>query len=332
MTDESPERSGPIRVLLVEDALDQALFLRAMLDSAVYEVVHAQDGLHGWEMFETGEFDLVITDLNLPGLDGFDLTRRIKVMSRTTPVIATTGFTSPGYTESAYRAGVDAVLKKPIDQADLLTEIRKVLPDRVPAPDRPPSVFALGARPGDVVQGCGATLAFHRAQGHDVMIFLLTAGGSEDEIDRPAARRAADRLGARILIADPTADEDDVTTRQMLLGRIVKEVSPDVAYIPSLADSDIARKEAHRIGRAVLRDMRALLAYATASATLDFRPGFYKAIEPWLETKLSALDALGPSNPDPGLSRAFARASAHYWGRMSDFQLVEPFEVIEGDG
>ena len=332
MTDQPPESSGPIRVLLVEDALDQALYLRAMLDSAVYDVTHAQDGLHGWEVFENGEFDLVVTDLNLPGLDGFDLTRRIKVMSRATPVIATTGFTSPGYAESAYRAGVDAVLRKPIDQSDLLTEIRKLLPGRVPAPDRPPSVFALGARPGDVVLGCGATLAFHRAQGHDVMIFLLASAGGDGEIDRTAARRAADRLGARILIADPTTDEDDVTARQMLLGRIVEEVAPDVAYIPSLADTDIARKEAHRIGRAVLRDMRAILAYATASATLEFRPGFYKRIEPWLELKLSALDELGSENPNPGLSRTFARASAQYWGRMSDFQLVEPFEVIKGDG
>ena len=332
MTDEPPERSGPIRVLLVEDALDQALYVRAMLDSDVYEVTHAQDGLHGWEIFEGGEFELVITDLNLPGLDGFDLTRRVKVLRRATPVIATTGFTSPGYAESAYRAGVDAVLRNPIDQGDLLTEIRKLLPERVPAPDRAPSVFALGARPGDVVQGCGATLAYHRARGHDVMIFVLAADATGGAPDRAAARRAADHLGARILLADPTADEDDVTTRQMLLARIVDEVSPDVAYIPSLADSDIARKEAHRIGRAVLRDMRAILAYATASATLDFRPGFYKPIEPWMEAKLAALDALGSSEPDPGLSRTFARASAQYWGRMADFQLVEPFEVIKGDG
>jgi len=332
MTDAPPEGTGPIRVLLVEDALDQALYLKAMLDPGIYDVTHAQDGLHGWEVFENGDFELVITDLNLPGLDGFDLTRRVKVMRRSTPVIATTGFTSPGYAESAYRAGVDAVLRKPVDPSDLTDEIRTLLPDRVPDAQRPPSVFALGARPGDVVQGCGATLAFHRAQGHEVMMFILSADGGGAAPDRAAARRAADRLGARVLIADPTADEDDLTTRQMLLGRIVAEVAPDVAYIPSLADSDIARKEAHRIGRAVLRDMKAILAYGTASATLDFRPGFYKKIEPWLETKLAALDALASTDPDPGLSRGFARASAQYWGRMSDFQLVEPFEVLTGDG
>ena len=206
---------------------------------------------------------------------------------------------------------------------------KRQLPGRVPEPVRPPSVFALGAHPGDVVQGCGATLAFHRAQGHEVMIFILAASARGQGLDRAAARRAADRLGARVLIADPTQDEEDVTTRQMLLGRIVEEVAPDVAYIPSLADRVIGRKEAHRIGRAVLRDMRAVLAYPTPSATLDFRPGFFKPIEPYLETKLAALDALNASDPDPGLGRAFTRASARYWGRMADFQLVEPFEVIK---
>ncbi|MEJ2540196.1 MAG: response regulator [Gemmatimonadota bacterium] len=332
MTDQSEETAGRIRVLLVEDALDQALFVRSMLDPDVYEVTHAQDGLSGWQTFEGGDFELVVTDLNLPGLDGFDLTRRVKARRDPVPVLALTGFTSPGFAESAYRAGVDAVLRKPVEQTELLAEIRKLLPERVPEPDRPPSVFALGAQPGDVVQGCGATLAFHRAQGHEVMIFILASGAPGGGMDRSAARRAADRLGARVLIADPTDDEDDVTTRQMLLGRIVEEVAPDVAYIPSLADSDIRRKEAHRVGRAVLRDMRAILAYGTPSATLDFRPGFYKPIEQYLDAKLAALDALQGPDPDPGLTRTFARASAQYWGRMADFQLVEPFEVIRGEG
>lgn len=326
------ERSGRVQVLLVEDALDQALFLRAMLDSAHFEVTHAQDGQQGWEAFEAGDFEVVITDLNLPALDGFDLCRRIKAQRIPIPVLAITGFSSPGYAESAYRAGVDAVLQKPVDAGELIQVLRKLLPNRIPQPQRPPSVFALGAHPGDVVQGCGGTLAFHRAQGHDVMIFILSADPRGEGLDRAAARRAADRLGARVLIADPTEDEEDVTTRQMLLGRIVEEVAPDVAYIPSLADGAIGRKEAHRIGRAVLKDMRAVLAYATSSATLDFRPGFYKPIDAYLETKLAALDALNASDPDPGLGRAFARASARYWGRMADFQLVEPFEVIKGEG
>ena len=331
MTEEDVERTGPVQLLLVEDALDQALFLRAMLDPAHFKVIHAQDGLRGWEAFEAGDFEIVITDMNLPALDGFDLTRRIKAQRSPVPVLATTGFTSPGYAESAYRAGVDAILQKPVDAAELLQVIRKLLPGRIPDPVRPPSVFALGAPPGDVVQGCGGTLAFNRAQGQDVMIFILSADPRGQGLDRAAARRAADRLGARVLIADPTHDEDDVVTRQMLLGRIVDEVAPDVAYIPSLADQAIGRKEAHRIGRTVLRNMRAILAYATASATLDFRPGFFKPIEPYLETKLAALDALNASDPDPALGRAFTRASARYWGRMAEFQLVEPFEVIQGE-
>ena len=78
MTEQPPDNTGPIRVLLVEDALDQALLVRAMLGGGLYDVTHTQDGMHGVELFGSKDFEIVITDLNLPGMDGFDLTRELK--------------------------------------------------------------------------------------------------------------------------------------------------------------------------------------------------------------------------------------------------------------
>ena len=92
MSEELTERPGRVQVLLVEDALDQALFLRAMLDPEIYEVTHAQDGQRAWDAFLDGDFEVVISDLNLPALDGFDLCRRIKAQRIPTPVVAVTGF------------------------------------------------------------------------------------------------------------------------------------------------------------------------------------------------------------------------------------------------
>lgn len=334
MTDQPPgERTGPIRVLLVEDALDQALLVRAMLGGGLYEVTHTQDGMHGVELFQTREFDVVITDLNLPGMDGFDLTRELKRRRPDVPVVAATGYSSPGYSDSAYRAGVDAILRKPLEQQPLLDQLRELLPELHPAPEQPPNVFALGARPGDVTMGCGGTIAFHRAQGHDVLIFILAAGEPGSGLDLNAARQAAERLGARVIMADPTGSDDDLTERQLLLGRIVRELSPDVAYIPSMADHDPYRKEAHRLGRTVLAETRAILAYGTPTATFDFRPSFFKPIDKYISRKMEALEAFyGGSTPPRELSVRFAQAAARYWGRLANFGEVEPFEVIKGEG
>ena len=333
MTDESPERGRTIRVLLVEDALDQALLVRAMLGGGLYDVTHAQDGGHGIELFKSREFDLVITDLNLPGMDGFDLTRELKRQRPDVPVLAATGYSSPGYSESAYRAGVDAILKKPLDQKELLAQLRELLPALHPAPQAPPSILALGARPGDVVFGCGGTLAFHRAQGHEVLIFLLDGGVPGSGLDAAAARSAAERLGARVILADPAGGDDDITERQLLLGRIVREVEPDVAYIPSMADHDPYRKEAHRLGRTVLPDARAILAFASPTHTFDFRPGFFKPVDRYMSQKLEALEAFyGGTTRPRELSARFVQAAARYWGRLADYGEVEPFEVIRGEG
>lgn len=333
MTDESAETMRPIQVLLVEDALDQALLVRALLGDSLYEVTHVQDGMRGLELFRKRPFDVVLTDLNLPGMDGFDLTRELKRQRPDVPVLAATGYTAQGYADSAYRAGVDAVLRKPLGQDELLGRLRELLPELHPEPEEPPNVFALGARPGDVTMGCGGTVAFHRAQGHDVLIFILDSGSRESGLDVRAAREAAERLGARVILADPTGSEDDLTERQLLLGRIVRELDPDVAYIPSMADHDPYRKEAHRLGRTVLSGTRAVLAYGTPTATFDFRPSFFKPIQRYMTQKLEALEAFyGGTTVPRELSGRFATASARYWGRMADFGEVEPFEVIKGEG
>ncbi|UCC27048.1 MAG: response regulator [Gemmatimonadales bacterium] len=333
MTDQTPLPEQPIRVLLVEDALDQALLLKAMLGTDRYEVTHAQDGGHGLTLFESKEFDVVITDLNLPGMDGFDLTRALKDLAPEVPIIAATGYSSPGYTDAAFRAGVDALLTKPFDRSELLGRLRELLPTLHSPVQSPPSVFALGARPGDVVLGCGATLAFHRSQGHDVLVFILSSGEPGSGLDLAAARKAAERLGARVILAGASDSGDDLMERQHLLERVVRELSPAVAYIPSLADSDPYRKEAHHLGRAALAGARALLAYGTATATLDFRPTFFKTVDSHISRKLEALEAfqVGGSLPRE-LSARFALAAARYWGRFADFGEVEPFEVIGKEG
>lgn len=332
MTDQALGDRGVIRILLVEDALDEALVLRAILADDLYRVTHAQDGMSGLELFRAQEFDLVITDLNLPGMDGFDLTRELKATRPEAPVVAATGYTSPGYADAAYRAGVDAVLRKPVDSSELLRTLRELLPHLHPAPKAPPKVLAIGSRPEDVVAGCGATLAFHRAQGHEVLIFVAHPG-AEAEGGTAAARRAAEHLDARIILGAGGEGDDAPPARQALLTQLIRELDPDVAYVPSLGDGDPGSQEAHHAARTVLSDVPAVLAYATATATFDFHPTFFKPVERYMDQKLQALAALREGKPSrPDLAPDFARAAARWWGRLAGYTLVEPFEVLRGEG
>jgi CheY-like chemotaxis protein len=110
-------------VLLVEDSIEDVYLVRAFLEkTGLFQVTTSQDGDHAARLIEEHVFDLVITDLNLPGKDGYDLIRLVKATIPDVPVIATTGYTAPHYHEHAYRSSADDVVVKPLDRDDFLGE------------------------------------------------------------------------------------------------------------------------------------------------------------------------------------------------------------------
>ena len=103
------------------------------LTHAGFRVDEAHNGLQALERAFDLTPDVVVTDLNIPGIDGFELTRRLRLDSRTReiPVLAVTGYAAfasdPG---RARRAGCDAVLPKPCTPEDLETAIRALIEER----------------------------------------------------------------------------------------------------------------------------------------------------------------------------------------------------------
>ena len=114
-----PER--PL-VLLVEDDRDVRVLFAEWLHQAGFRVEQAHNGLQALERAFDLVPDAILTDLNIPGIDGYELTRRLKNDSRTEriPVLAVTGYApftqDPG---RADRAGCDAILPKPCQPEDL---------------------------------------------------------------------------------------------------------------------------------------------------------------------------------------------------------------------
>jgi len=125
----SHEASGP-SVLLVEDDRDGRRMYAEWLTDAGFRVTQAHNGFQALEQAFHAIPDIVVTDLNIPGIDGFELTRRLKQDARTSavPVVAVTGYAAftadPG---RAHRAGCDAVLEKPCSPDDLETAIRNLI-------------------------------------------------------------------------------------------------------------------------------------------------------------------------------------------------------------
>jgi len=118
------------RILIVEDQEDNRKILRDLLRSAGYEPLEAVTGEEGLTLAETHRPDLILMDIQLPGLDGYEATRRIKANPalRHIPVIAVTSYALSGDDVKAREAGCDAYVTKPFSPRALLATIRQVLP------------------------------------------------------------------------------------------------------------------------------------------------------------------------------------------------------------
>jgi signal transduction histidine kinase len=120
------------RLLLIEDSPTQACWLAGVLESAGFEVKSAADATRGFEYLSTEPFDLVLSDLQLPGESGFDLCRRIKSDARLapTPVLILTAEADPANVLRGLEAGADGFMTKDRPAEAIVTGVRRVL-DRV---------------------------------------------------------------------------------------------------------------------------------------------------------------------------------------------------------
>lgn len=117
-------------VLLVEDDRDGRRMFADWLEQAGFRVEQAHNGLQALERAIDVRPDAILTDLNIPGIDGYELTRRLKADQRTQhiPILAVTGYGPFTNDPSrADRAGCDAILPKPCDPEDVETTLRNLI-------------------------------------------------------------------------------------------------------------------------------------------------------------------------------------------------------------
>ena len=118
------------RILIIEDQEDNRAILRDLLSQAGYTLLEATDGVEGVELAQSERPDLILMDIQLPVIDGYEATRRIKAKPelKSIPIIAVTSYALSGDETKARAVGCDGYVTKPFSPRDLLAKVRAYLP------------------------------------------------------------------------------------------------------------------------------------------------------------------------------------------------------------
>jgi two-component system cell cycle response regulator DivK len=117
------------RILVIEDTEDNRQILRDLLTAAGYDIIEAVDGEAGVAMAMDQHPDLILMDIQLPVIDGYEATRRIKAdpSTRHIPVVAVTSYALAGDEAKTREAGCDGYIAKPYSPRNLLAKVREFL-------------------------------------------------------------------------------------------------------------------------------------------------------------------------------------------------------------
>ena len=126
------------KILLVEDNEQNRYLATFLLEQRGYQVVHAESGPRGLELAASERPDLILLDIQLPGMDGHAVARTLKsdAALKAIPIVAVTSYAMTGDREKVFAAGAQGYIEKPIDPATFVSEVERFLPPArmVPVP------------------------------------------------------------------------------------------------------------------------------------------------------------------------------------------------------
>jgi len=115
------------RVLVVDDDKNTRLFLKALLEAEHYTVTLAENGVAAMEALEREHIDLVVLDVMMPRMDGYEFTRQVREVNELLPILMVSAKHLPQDRRQGFQAGTDDYMTKPIDEEEFLLRIKALL-------------------------------------------------------------------------------------------------------------------------------------------------------------------------------------------------------------
>lgn len=323
------------RVCVIEDDPDVAFYMKTVLEKrADAQVIAITDPSVALATIQDFEPDLVLTDIEMPGISGLDLLRELRTRYPGMPVVVMTAHVSVDYAVSALRAQADEFLTKPVASGELIAIVRRLSEEgrAKRSAQRQQVVLAIGAHPDDVEIGVGGILAAHRDAGNQIVILTMSRGARGGDADdrQHESLAAAELLGARLFLED--LEDTQISAADPTVGiieRIVNEVRPDIVYTHSAHDRHQDHRAVHAATSVATRTVRTVCCYQSPSATIDFRPTRFVPIDGFTEMKLRLIDCFRSQTEQRAyLERDFVLATARYWSRFGGGTSCEPLEVM----
>lgn len=137
--------TNKIKVLLVEDEETLLMIIKDTLEDEGFDIITATDGLKGLECFHQEKPDVVVSDVMMPNMDGFELVSKIRQTNKTTPILLLTARSATKDVVNGFETGANDYLKKPFNMQELIVRIKalvgRIQPESV---DKNRSTFSIG--------------------------------------------------------------------------------------------------------------------------------------------------------------------------------------------
>ena len=307
--------------------------MRLLGEHGGFDVTHTLDPAVGLKRASSEPWDLVLTDVEMPGMSGLELLEALRRVSPGLPVAVLTAHASFDYAIRALRDHADEFLSKSVPPEQLLASVRSlVAKGRAARLAARQVVLAIGAHPDDVEIGAAGALLVHRSMGHEVSILTLSRGarGGTESTRAGESEMAALALGATLFLddlQDTRIEEGDPTIG--VISRVVQTVRPSAIYTHSLHDVHQDHRNTHRAAMVAAREVGRVYCFQSPSATVDFRPNRFVTIDDEVERKLMAIRAFASQAEIRAyLAPDLIKSTARYWSRFGDGLYAEAFEVI----
>lgn len=331
--DEGGPATGGGRILLIDDDRSFGAWVRHVLAGSAFEITHVLDPREALKSVAAGSWDLVISDIEMPGITGLELLDQIRQIEPTLPVAIATAHATVDWAVSATGHLAVEFIQKPIRPAEFAAKVAELVErGQIARAACSGSVLAIGAHPDDVETGAAGTLLAHRAAGDDLAILTLSRGapGGLRAERLMKSEHAAQVIGARLYLGD--LEDSRIAEGNPTIGiieRVVAEVRPTVVYTHSPHDAHSDHRNTYHAALVAARGVGRLLCFQSPSATADFRPTRFVTIDDYVAGKLQATEAFGAqSSVRDYLEPDVIAATARHWSRFCDGDQAEAFEVV----